>query len=74
MSAFDEYAIDATPSNAVALAIEDHMQGGLVHWAFVDSLRIAEQRANAYPKLVEALKNAPQTSSANDLLRELGEL
>lgn len=29
--------------------------------------------ANAYPRLVEALKNTPQTSAAHDLLRELGE-
>ncbi len=74
MSAFDKYAAEATPGNAVALATEDHMQGGLVHWAFVDSLRIAEQRANAYPKLVQALKASPGTAEGNALLRELGEL
>jgi len=49
-----------TPSEAVALAIADHRAGKLVDWPFVDALRKAEDRANAYPNLVEALRTNAQ--------------
>jgi len=76
-----------TPSNAIKLALADSfaycapMQPDS---EYVKALRKALERSDAYPKLVEALRNAvklrhlpPQRDNALDnagaLLRELGE-
>ena len=47
-----------SPSEAVALARDDHRAQSLIDWPFLDALRKAEERCNAYPRLVANLKSA----------------
>jgi len=76
-NSFGVFQADPTPANAVQLAIDDHCFGAVQDWPFVDQLRKAKERAEAYPALVAALKAMCQEYGNpvhEALLRELGEL
>lgn len=47
-----------TPQTAIDLAIADHAANGMQIYEYTDQLRKARERCDAYPKLVEALREA----------------
>lgn len=78
-NSFGVFQADPTPANAVQLAIDDHCYGAVQDWPFVDQLRKAKERAEAYPALVAALKGMVidggdgKFEAGLELLRSLGE-
>jgi len=59
-------------SKRIVSVLDEETVAGIVREA--EDAAYIVHTANAYPKLVQALKNSPGTAEAHALLRELGEI